>query len=207
MRRPDEADPPHSALVTSLSLLARLHAHEDEAWREFVTLYAPLVVRWCHRQGLGEADLADVAQEVFRKVLQALPRFRKEAPGDSFRGWLCRITHHEIANFGRGRDPFVRPQGGSDLLQRLQEAPDRPPPPEPGDDEACQETRFLFQNAVKLVRGEFSDKHWQMFWRTAVDGNPAAAVAEEFGATPAAVRQAKARVLRRLKEVVGEVAD
>ena len=206
MQRSDKTDTPLSLLSTSLSLLARLHTHDDDAWRQFVTLYAPLVVRWCHRQGLSETDLADVAQEVFRKVMQALPRFRKETPDDSFRGWLCRITHHEIANFGRGRDPFVHPQGGSELLMRLHEVPDRLPA-EPGDDEVRQETRFLYQNAVQLVRGEFSDKHWQMFWRMAVDGNPATAVAEEFGTTPAAVRQAKARVLRRLKEVVGEVAD
>jgi RNA polymerase sigma-70 factor (ECF subfamily) len=46
-----------------------------------------------------------------------------------------------------------------------------------------------------------------MFWRTAVDGSPASVVAEEFGTTSAAVRQAKARVLRRLKEAVGDVCD
>jgi RNA polymerase sigma-70 factor (ECF subfamily) len=206
MQTTDKTATPPSLLSTSLSLLARLHTHDDDAWRQFVTLYAPLVVRWCHRQGLSEADLADVAQEVFRKVMQALPRFRKETPDDSFRGWLCRITHHEIANFGRDRDPFVHAQGGSELLVRLHAVPDRLPA-EPGDDEVRQETRFLYQNAVQLVRGEFSDRHWQMFWRMAVDGNPAAGVAEEFGTTPAAVRQAKARVLRRLKEVVGEVAD
>jgi RNA polymerase sigma-70 factor (ECF subfamily) len=44
-----------------------------------------------------------------------------------------------------------------------------------------------------------------MFWRVAVDGNPAMAVAAEFGATPAAVRKAKSGVLRRLRETVGDV--
>ena len=32
-------------------------------------------------------------------------------------------------------------------------------------------------------------------------------VAEEFGATAAAVRQAKSRVLRRLKQLVGDLGD
>jgi hypothetical protein len=46
-----------------------------------------------------------------------------------------------------------------------------------------------------------------MFWRVAVDGQPAPAVAEEFAVTSAAVRQVKARVLRRLKEVVGVLPE
>jgi RNA polymerase sigma-70 factor (ECF subfamily) len=200
------ADTPRGVLSTSLSLLAGLRAQDHEAWRAFVALYAPLVVRWCHRQGLDEADVADVTQEVFRCVFQSLPLFRKETPADNFRGWLCRITHRQIAEFFRRRQPLLRAEGGSDQLSWLQRQAE-PALAEPDSEEARQEERFLFQQAVQTVRGEFSDKHWQIFWRVAVDGQPAAAVAAEFGTTPAAVRQAKARVLRRLKEVVGIVAD
>jgi RNA polymerase sigma-70 factor (ECF subfamily) len=205
-RLPCDRDTPRAALSTSLSLLVRLRQRDGEAWRAFVPLYAPLVVRWCHRQGLNEADVADVAQEVFHKVTQALPQFHKDAPTDSFRGWLCRIAHHEIANFFRGRDPFVKAQGGSDLLSFLHQFPARPLA-EPDEREAQQEDHFLYQQAVRLVRSEFSEMHWQMFWRVAVDGNPAPAVAVEFGSTPAAVRQAKARVLRRLREAVGDLPE
>jgi RNA polymerase sigma-70 factor (ECF subfamily) len=197
---------PAGGLSTSVSLLAGLRAQDREAWRGFVALYAPLVVRWCHRQGLGEADVADVTQEVFRCVFQSLPLFRKAAPADSFRGWLCRIAHRQIAEFFRRRAPVLRAEGGSGQLSWLQRQPE-PAIAEPDSEEARQEERFLFQQAVQTVRGEFSDKHWHIFWRVAVDGQPAAAVAGEFGTTAAAVRQAKARVLRRLKEVVGILPD
>ena len=53
-------------------------------------------------------------------------------------------------------------------------------------------------------RAEFSDPHWQAFWRTAVDGVPAAEVAEELNYSTAAVYQAKSRVLARLREMLGD---
>ena len=197
---------PHLVLSTSASLLDGLRAQNRDAWHAFVSLYAPLVIRWCHRHGLSEADVPDVAQEVFTRVSQSLPRFRKETPAHSFRGWLCRIAHDEIANFFRRRDSAMQAQGGSVLMSWLHRQPNRPLA-EPAGDEVCREERFLFQQAVQAIRSEFSDHQWQIFWRATVDGVPAPAVANEFGATPAAVRQVKSRVLRRLREVVGEVPD
>jgi RNA polymerase sigma-70 factor (ECF subfamily) len=46
-----------------------------------------------------------------------------------------------------------------------------------------------------------------MFWRTAVDQESAPDVAAAFGTTSAAVRQAKSRILRRLKQVVGDLPE
>lgn len=192
---------------TSLSLLSRLRAHDQEAWRECLGLYTPLVLRWCMRQGLSESDAADLTQEVFGKVTTHIEQFHKDNSGGSFRGWICRITHHEIADFFRRRESTALPAaGGTDAQLRMQEIPERPTP-EPDAEEVRQETRYLYQKAMHVARAEFPERAWQMFWRTAVDGNPAGAVAAEFGATPAAVRQVKSRVLRRLKQVVGDLAD
>jgi RNA polymerase sigma-70 factor (ECF subfamily) len=199
------SETPHAFLTTSLSLLDGLRARNCDSWRAFVGLYAPLVVRWCHRQGLNEADVADVAQEVFSRVSQFLPRFHKEEPTDSFRGWLCRLTHNQIIDFFRTRDKTHPAQGGSDMLSWLHRQPEKVVT-EPDAEDARNEEHFLFLQAVQAVRGEFSELHWRMFWRVAVEGNAAPAVAAEFGVTPAAVRQAKSRVLRRLREAVGDVS-
>src|SRR5262249_14241497 len=117
---------------------------------------------------------------------------------------LCRITHREMAQFFRRRDQGTSPQGGTEALEQLHQQPDRLPS-DPED--AQQETGYLYHQAVQMVRGEFSDQAWQMFWRVAVDGNTATAVAEEMGTTSAAVRQAKSRILRRLKQIVGDLPD
>ena len=178
----DAAETPRPMLSTSLSLLAGLRAQDREAWRAFVSLYLPLVVRWCHRKGLEEADISDIAQEVFRRVTQNLPRFRKEETSDSFRGWLCRIVHGEIADFFRRRNLVKPAAGGSEAFSWLHRQPDRTLA-ESDPEEAQHEERFVFQEAVQAIRSEFSEQHWQMFWRVAVDGNPAKAVAAEFGNT------------------------
>jgi RNA polymerase sigma-70 factor (ECF subfamily) len=191
---------------TSLTLVARLRDQDQDAWRDLLSLYSPLVVRWCERQGLSEHDTADVAQNVFRQVALHVDTFHKDAEHGSFRGWLCRITHREITNFFRGRGRLDVPQGGTDLVERLEQVPDRPLV-EPGDDEVGRETRFLFQKAVQIARSEFSEQSWQIFWRVTVDGQPAPAVAAEFATTPAAVRQLKSRVLRRLKLMVGDLPE
>ena len=141
-------------IPTSLSLLGRLRLRDQEAWRNFLMLYAPLVTRWCRWRGLTEADTADVARDVFRKVIQYLPQFRKETPEDNFRGWLCRITHCEIARLFRSRDrAAIDPRGGSEAMMQLQQHPDRASAE--ADEEVRQETRYLYHKAVALVRGEF----------------------------------------------------
>jgi RNA polymerase sigma-70 factor (ECF subfamily) len=57
------------------------------------------------------------------------------------------------------------------------------------------------------LRSEFEEHTWRAFWRVAVDGQPAPEVAAELGMKPNAVRTAKSRVLRRLREELGDLVD
>ena len=64
---------------THHTLLLRLRdSRDEEAWRQFVELYAPAVFRTCRRRGLQEADAADVTQEVLRSIA-AGPALRRAA--------------------------------------------------------------------------------------------------------------------------------
>ena len=82
--------------VTSTSLLGRAKAGEGEAWSRLVELYAPLLYEWSRRNGLQADDAADVAQDVFATVARKLDSFRRDRPGDSFRGWLWTIARNKI---------------------------------------------------------------------------------------------------------------
>jgi RNA polymerase sigma-70 factor (ECF subfamily) len=64
----------------------------------------------------------------------------------------------------------------------------------------------VFRRAPAAIREEFAPRQWQVFWRTSIDNQTAPAVADELGMTAGAVRQAKARVLRRLREELCEAA-
>ena len=60
----------------------------------------------------------------------------------------------------------------------------------------------LRARVMELVRRDCSEKAWQMFWMTTVDGLAASEVAARFGVTSAAVRVAKARVLNKLRALM-----
>src|SRR5262249_10656546 len=61
--------------ATRASLLLRLRDLEDEAaWTEFIALYGPLVYGYARKQGLQDADAADLSQEVLATVAGAVGR-------------------------------------------------------------------------------------------------------------------------------------
>ena len=194
------------AQPTSLTLLQRVRANDQEAWRRLVHLYAPLVRFWAVRGGVPLADSEDVVQEVFQAATGSLSQFRRDRPGDTFRGWLRGITRHLIAGHFRRRADQAQAAGGTGALNELNEvaAPEMSPAEE---DDPPQQLSELYRRAVELVRGEFEERSWRMFWQTAVEGRSPVDVAAEMGVTPAAVRKAKSRVLHRLKQEVGDVLE
>jgi RNA polymerase sigma-70 factor (ECF subfamily) len=75
------------------------------------------------------------------------------------------------------------------------------------DDEEHSAVVQVYLRALEQVRAQFQAQTWQAFWRTAVDGVSPAEVVGELGMSLAAIRQAKSRVLRRLKQEMGELLD
>jgi RNA polymerase sigma-70 factor, ECF subfamily len=190
---------------TSLTLLQRLRGNEPDAWQTTVHLYTPLVAHWCARAGVKGADADDVIQEVFRAAAGSLPGFRRDRPGDTFRGWLRGITRRLLAAHFRQAASQPQGGGGTDLLDRLHEIPDPVPAPDESHDEDEVAAGEVYRRALEVIRAGFEERSWLMFWRTAVEGRSPADVAVEMGVSPAAVRQAKSRVLRKLKQQLGDV--
>jgi RNA polymerase sigma-70 factor (ECF subfamily) len=184
---------------TPSSLLQRAQANDQQAWQRLVALYGPLVYSWCLQAGLNAEDAADVGQDVFVAVARKIAPFRRDRPGDSFRGWLWTITSHKISDFRKTKGRRIQAEGGTTAQQRLAEFPEPPssasaPPPASGEAQA------LYRHALALIQVEFAERTWKAFWRVAVEGGPAAAVAAELGMSVGAVYIAKSRVLRRLRE-------
>ena len=59
--------------------------------------------------------------------------------------------------------------------------------------------------ALDLIKNEFEERTWRAFWLTAVGDRVPNEVALELGMSAGAVRVAKSRVLRRLREELGDV--
>jgi RNA polymerase sigma-70 factor (ECF subfamily) len=185
--------------ATRSSLLVRLRDSTDgPAWREFVDLYGPLIFRYGLRQGLQEADAADLTQDVLARVARALPRGLYDPERGDFRGWLFTVVRNQFRNVLERRGRQEQGTGDTSAQEALAEQP------APGDDAAWHEEyrRQLFVFAAEQVRPEMDAKAWQAFWRTGVEGRPAKDAAKELGMTVAAVYMAKSRVLARIKEQI-----
>jgi RNA polymerase sigma-70 factor (ECF subfamily) len=197
--------PPSPTDGTSPSLLVRVRANEAGAWERLVDLYAPLVYHWCHRCRLPPEDVADVFQEVFRAVAEHIGGFRHDRPGDSFRAWLRTITRTKVCDHLRRQAAQPQAPGGTDAQRLLHEVP----APEL-DDEDAGEAGLVAQQVrrvLDLIRGEFEERTWRAFWEVQMEDRGTDEVGAELGMTPAAVRKAKFRVLRRLREEMGEFLE
>jgi RNA polymerase sigma-70 factor, ECF subfamily len=192
---------------TSSSLIRRAQQHDPDAWQRLVDLYGPLVFYWCRRKGqLSSAEASDVFQEVFVAVNGALPRFALGEARQTFRGWLWTITRNKIRDHYRRWKNEPRAVGGTDAGRRLAEIPETwdVASADPAD---RAEMGSLFQRALDLVRDQFAERTWQAFWQSAVEGRPTAEIARELGLSENSVRQAKSRVLRRLRQELGDWAE
>ena len=197
--------PPEALEPTSLSLLQRACADDQEAWRQLVHLYGPLVYRWCQRAGLRDEDTDDVFQETFRAVARELAAFRPARATGSFRCWLRAVARTKIADHFRRREQQAAGQGGTDAQRRLADIAD--PLPTEADEDAPAEDALVVRRALDLIKPEFSGPNWAAFWLVAVEGRSAVEVAGELKLNPQAVRQAVYRIRRRLRLVLQDLVE
>jgi RNA polymerase sigma-70 factor (ECF subfamily) len=201
---PRDSPPPGGS--TSHSLLEQARGADPLAWRRLVSLYAPLVAYWLRRWGVAEQDIVDVAQEVFSAVAGHLGRFRKQAPGDTFRGWLSTIAKNKVRDYYRRRLHEPAAAGGTEAWMRLQEvAADEPCGV--GDSADDVGFRHVLLRALEAIKGEFHENTWRAFWGVVIEGRAAADVATDLGMRPGTVRVAKSRVLLRLRRELGDLAE
>jgi RNA polymerase sigma-70 factor (ECF subfamily) len=156
-------------------------------------------------------DAPDVGQEVFAAVFRNLGDFRRDQPNASFRGWLRAITDNKIRDCHRRLRSQPPSPGGSDNLQMLEAMPADASDDSLGPGGAAasehEEMSIVLHQAVELIRSEVNPKTWEAFRRVVIDGLAPAVVAPELQMSADAVDQAKRRVLRRLREELGELED
>jgi RNA polymerase sigma-70 factor (ECF subfamily) len=183
-----------------LTLLGRAREGDAAAWERLSTLYAPLVFYWCRSRGLRDADAADLVQDVFQAVATHLGPFRKQQASDTFRGWLRTITENKIRDHFRRTGHEAEAVGGTEAQHRLAQVP--APSGLGSAASAADWDRRFYRRALDAVRPQFEERTWQAFWRTAVEGRSPVDVAAELAMSAGAVRVAKCRVLKRLREVL-----
>lgn len=191
--------------VTSLSLLGRAKANDEDAWQQVVHLYGPLVEKWCRRFGLSEDDTADVFQETFRTVARHIADFSPERSVASFRSWLKTIVRTRTIDYLRKSNRQAHAAGGTEAQMRFGELAD--PMADETEEETEADNALIVRRAMEMIQGEFDPRNWSAFEQVALKGRSATEVAEEVGVTAQTIRQANYRIRRRLRLILEDLVE
>ena len=186
--------------TTSESLLLRLQHNDNEtgaeidqsAWETFVSLYSPLMFYWARKVGLGQADAADLVQEVFAIVFRRLPEFRYDREG-SFRGWLRTVTMNKFREQHRKNKVPLRPATES-ILERLASIP------EAESTWDIDYSRMLLQQAMQKMECDFEPATWQALSAVMSGELTVELAANKFDVSSWTIYSARSRLMRRLRE-------
>jgi RNA polymerase sigma-70 factor (ECF subfamily) len=185
-------------VTTPVSLLDRIRqSPEGEAWERFVDMYTPLLLKWAHRVGLQDQDIADLVQDIFALLVEKLPSFEYD-PQRSFRGWLKTVLLNCWRKRQRGQHLILQP--GADPALAAETDPIR-------EFDEAEYRRFVVQRALQLMQANFEPSTWRACWEFVVHDRPAAEVAAELGISVNSVYLAKSRVLRRLRAELNGLLD
>lgn len=184
---------------TSSSLLRRVQEQDDAAWQQLVQLYMPSVFRKCLASGLTHDQAGDVAQEVFKDVVRAIPKFERERTGQ-FRKWLATITKNRIIDHYRRAQRNPTGAGGTDALQMIQHIEAAAEFQESESIHEPDERIDRLYEALEEVRAKCEDRTWQAFWRIQMGGESPTDVARDMGVSLDNIYQIKSRILRRLRK-------
>jgi RNA polymerase sigma-70 factor (ECF subfamily) len=182
---------------TSQTLLRRAQQHDGDAWQRLAQLYTPLVYGWSRRAGLQRSDAADVGQDVFRTLALKIADYQPDR-GSGFRAWLWGITRNKLREFRRRRAAEPQPARVDEV--KLADIPEE----ETGEFLLAESQARLAQRALEVLQTEFEERTWQAFWRSAVEEHKTADIAADLQMTVHAVRQARYRVLCRLRQELDE---
>ena len=191
-----------SSLETRTTLLIRLRdASDQEAWRQFASIYTPLVYRYSLKNGLQDADAADVAQETMCSVVRVIRDFQYDPSKGSFRGWLLSVVRNCLRKRFRQSKSAAIGSGDTGVHEMLQQQAD-----ENGELEWDREYElWMFHTAANQIQNEFQSRTWQAFWMTTVEGSDVSKVASELGMSAGAIYIARSRVLARIKSTVEQI--
>lgn len=191
---------------TSLSLLARIcQASDSSSWKRLVDLYAPLMRSWLREYGVQDADADDLIQEVMAVVAREITNFNHSQRPGAFRSWLRITLVHRLRDFWRSQRRRPDAQGGSGILERLNELEDETSQLSGIWNE--QHDRDVIARLVELVRPTFLPKTWDAFHRQMFEGQRPEHVATELGMTLGSVYMARCRVLNALRREAAGLVD
>lgn len=184
--------------LTRQSLLDGLRDFDDQAWRRFHSLYSPLIQQWLVRRGVQPADADDLLQEVMQIALRELPDFAHNGRPGAFRRWLRGTVSNRLRGFWR-KNKRQAAAGGDQYADMAEQLSDPSSELSRAWDEEYE--RVVRDRLLGAVEDEFEPRTLDAFRLVALEGKKPSEIADDVGLSENAVRIAKSRVLKRLREL------
>lgn len=183
---------------TSKSLLGRISQSQNEdAWRFFVSLYAPFIRSCLTQKNVPNSDRDDLCQDTLTQVFKGISQFNHNGRPGAFRQWLKTIVTRNVWNYFQSKsnknaspqeiDITSIPNDNDDLVDQWEREHDR----------------YVINKMLSLVKTEFAPSSWHAFRLVSLEGQSPEKAGRQLGMTINAVVIAKSRVLRRLR-ILGE---
>jgi RNA polymerase sigma-70 factor, ECF subfamily len=181
------------------SVIVGVCQHDPERWREFDSIYRPMLMAFLRKQRLNDSDASDVVQETFVKLLKKIQTYDREKC--RFRSWLFSVAHHTLVDFARRRACQQKAMEGwvKNVLQAT-----------PSDSVKMAEEWVklhrmkILHHALKSVRNRTSARTWACFEQRLLRDRPGALIAAELGLEASTVFVNASRVLKRVRTVCQE---
>ena len=184
---------------TDSGLIKGVSDQRESAWSSFVEVYSGLIYVWCRKLDLQPSDALDVSQLVFQSVHRAIDQYSATSNRGSFRAWLFTITKNHTLNYLTRTLKGPNARGGSSIQVQLLNKPDSISEESISSSKISSEVEGI-ASILERVESEYEPNTWKCFWLMAMEQHSAAEVAELLDMRPAAVRQAKYRITKRLKQ-------
>jgi RNA polymerase sigma-70 factor, ECF subfamily len=185
-----------SSVPTSRSLLGRVrHLQDQQSWNKFVAIYSPLIYAAARWYGLSREDAREVTQDVFARLVKALPGFTYDPGRGHFRSWLMTVTHNAVVSHLRKASQSPRGSGDSGIQAMLELQPDTR-----RWDEAYAER--VLDWAAARARPHFREKTWEAFRLVYLGRCDTHDAARRLGMTYAAVATACSKVKACIEDII-----
>jgi RNA polymerase sigma factor (sigma-70 family) len=178
---------------TRVSLLLRLRdPSAEDAWREFDTIYRPMLTRIAMARGLGTADVEDVVQHCMVAVAQHIKTFDYDPQKGRFKGWLCTLVNNRIRNLHRDRRET---EADSDVFRIPQQ---RESAPEEIFERIWMEEHLRY--ALRDIAREIKPEALRAFERLVLENASVEQVCGDMKLTANQLYKIKWRVMQKLQE-------
>ncbi len=191
---------------TRATLVYRLRDHADnDAWNQFLDLYGQTIFQFVRSRGLQDADAADLVQEVFRRVGNAIGRLEYEKAKGGFRAWLFTITRNCLNTHYDKNKRVIPTLNDSSLgggFGNIASTGD-------GLDERWEKEfqKQIMLQAIEIIKPATEQNTWAAFEMTAMQNVSADDAGQTLGMSRGAVYVARSRVTSKLRDEVKRLMD